>query len=159
MSKPTTAYEAIKINTSSRPKSWDGWNTLANDLQNGYIVLWQYHGVFAGIISNGTITWCKQPETEDKHIERIRAFNESKEYHFWRSSSGLVGRLRTDSNATNGDTLCADTAMLLRSVIVRQLGNSKEEEKWFITTRNYIDYNEIGQAGYVDSRFLKIEKK
>lgn len=159
MSETTTIYQAKPINTSHSTATWCGWNTLASDLQNGYIVLWQYHGVFVGIISNGNITWQKIPEADDKHIERIRAFNESMEYHFWRSSSGLVGRLRTDTTNAKMQGLCVDTAMLLRGVAVRQLSQSEEDEKWYLTTRNYIDYNEIGQAGYVDSRFLKIEKK
>lgn len=161
MSETTTIYQAKPINTSHSTATWCGWNTLASDLQNGYIVLWQYHGVFVGIISNGNITWQKIPEADDKHIERIRAFNESKEYHFWRSNGILKGRLRVDEDS--GETLCVDTAMLLRSVVANQLKLLDAElaasNNIQIKTRNYIDYNETGQAGYVDSRFLKIVKK
>jgi CRISPR-associated protein (TIGR03984 family) len=36
------------------------------------------------------------------------------------------------------------------------LGMDKTDNRLVLITRNYIDYNEIGQAGYVDSRFLNI---
>ncbi|MBK9270721.1 MAG: hypothetical protein IPM48_03920 [Saprospiraceae bacterium] len=155
MSDKTTAYQAKEINTSHEPITWSGLDTLASDLKNGHLLLWQYHGVFVGSITNGKISWQKTPETNAKHIERIRAFNESKEYHFWRNVSGLMGRLRTDIDGSKGEKLYVDTNMLLRGVIVRQLPISKEGEKWYITTRNYIEYNEIGQAGFVDSRFVE----
>ncbi len=36
----------------------------------------------------------------------------------------------------------------------------KNGKRFFVlTTRNYIDYNEIGQAGFIDTRFVKIEHK
>ncbi|ABP66125.1 hypothetical protein Csac_0488 [Caldicellulosiruptor saccharolyticus DSM 8903] len=47
---------------------------------------------------------------------------------------------------------------ILPSELIRE--NILSKDSYFVlVTRNYIDYNEIGQAGFIDSRFVKIEHK
>ena len=136
-------------------------NTIAKNLSDGYIVLWQHHGVFAGEIINGEINWTNKEviENDKDHIVRIRAFNPTTEYHIWRSGKDLKGRKRIDEgepvdeqNAKEGMTPFVKAEMVLRSIVTQQLNSYSK-----IVTRNYINHFDENnfQAGYVDSRFVK----
>jgi len=160
-------YTVATVKTSSSVYQFSSLEGIADELEKGFIILWQHHGVFAGEIENKQITWLYEnnegPKVYDKdqeeHVLRVRAFDENKEYHIWRSSQGLKARLRDDT-AGEETRQYVETSMVLRGVIAKPL---KTLEKYnnnktlFIKTRNYIHYNEIGQAGYVDSRFVRID--
>lgn len=157
----TPAYTLTYISSGSTSYNFESLETLALKLKEGNIILWQHHGVFAGEIAGGEISWAKREsiENDKSHIIRIRAFNPVKEYHIWRSGIYLKGRLRTDggesiNEPTPGETLIpfTDSEMVLRSVITKQVPEYSK-----IATRNYInrfDENNY-QAGYEDSRFVQ----
>ena len=159
--KMESAYNLKFISSRIDPYEFDVLDSIAEKLTSGYIILWQHHGVFAGEIKDAKITWNKTGviEKDTAHIVRIRAFNESTEFHIWRSGNDLKVRKRVDvgesANEQNIDyTLIpiVNTIMVLRAVIAQQItGCSK------IMTRNYInqfDENNF-QAAYSDSRLVK----
>ena len=126
---------------------------------------------------------CRDSETFSlKNIQRMRVFDQKREFHLWRDGTSWHGRLRTD-----------DTGEVLDIVVARQLlfgtgkpKNNKEpenppfttitedrgttlhlplkgiefteegklRERIFIKTHNYIKANSAGQSGYVDCRFV-----
>ena len=52
-----------------------------------------------------------------------------------------------------GIELLIHHSLLPENVVV-----TPKDRLWLIT-RNYIDYNDLGQAGYVDCRFVKIQSE
>jgi len=159
---PEACYKVLHVQTESNHYPYHSLDAIGTALKEGYIILWQHHAIFAGSIKNEEIKWLSAgaaPERETRHIVRLRAFNEKQEVHVWRSGSELKGRWREDNPAIH-ETLCpvVDTAMILRGIIAESLVGLSDEYKKTgflrINTRNYIGYNEMGQAGYVDSRFV-----
>lgn len=154
-------YDVRAFNSSTTPAVWSGLESIFKSIHNGWAVLWQHHNVFTGKVTNGMVHWLEgEPELEDTHLVRLRAFNEDVEYHFWRSGQEIRGRLRSDGSGDQTEYI--DTAMIVRSVVAKPL---KSQQKFAlgdisICTRNYIGYNaDTCQAGYVDSRFVNFIKK
>lgn len=157
------AYEIKDIKTKAEIVAWIDLYTISASIQEGWIVLWQHHAVFTGQIVLGKIKWLADelPVSGEKYLVRLRAFNKSKEYHFWRSGAQIKGRLRSDDLEGLVES-AIDTKMVLRSVVANPLKIASTElaeaEKITVTTRNYIGYHpETQQAGYVDSRFVSFE--
>lgn len=114
-----------------------------------------------------------------EELVRLRIFDEQKEMHIWRSNGELKGRLRTDTigketsyvevnqvmngtkfiNEGNGNIIATEEKGINYVLPFINLENidSEKKDRIVLVTRNYIDYNDISQAGYVDCRFVKIE--
>ncbi|HAA86400.1 MAG TPA: TIGR03984 family CRISPR-associated protein [Kosmotogaceae bacterium] len=116
-----------------------------------------------------------------KHLLRLRAFNENEEIYVWKNNQGLTGRFRTDGEGE--ETSYIDAQQVLWGTrfeelkdgtveLAEQRGISFKIPKEFLseesisissrlilTTRNYIEHNEIGQASFVDSRFVSISPR
>lgn len=154
-------YNIQEISSKVSPIIWENWDILAQKLKHGYLILWQHHGIFTGKINDGAIQWLTkehQPVQSETHIIRLRAFNETQEYHFWRSSGQLQGRLRMDGEGET--TEFVDTLMVLRGIVASSLFKEsavEKDEKILLKTRNYVSENSSFQAGYVDSRFVKFD--
>lgn len=154
-------YQIKTISSEAEPVEWLGLEVVTQEINNGYVVLWQHHAVFTGQIDKGAIQWLNDENlvSDDEHIVRLRAFNEEEEYYFWRTSDGIRGRLRKDSEA-EGEAEVIDTQMVLRSVVAKPLKKANvdlaEAKTIAVLTRNYID-PEANQASYIDSRFLDFE--
>lgn len=86
-----------------------------------------------------------------KKIIECRFFNESREILIKATSKGLVCRERDDTKLS----FEVNTA-LIRGEFVSQLEwvNGKSIA---IKKHDYIDYNELGVASYVDSRFVEFQ--
>jgi len=165
MTANKSKYEIIKIQSCSSNIQFETTEKIANELINGWIIHWQHHNVFLGLIKDSIIHW----NAEDKiikngndlsHFVRSRAFNKSTELHFWASNQSINGRRRIDSNGNS--TAVIDTNMVLRGQFSDAYIKHTEtkcftNKRVIIKTRNYIEYNTIGQATYTDSRFLNIE--
>jgi hypothetical protein len=157
------AYQIKTLSSKAESTEWLGLGAVIQEINNGYAVLWQHHAVFTGQINDGNIQWLnsEQPVDDDKHLVRLRAFNENQEYHFWRTSDGIKGRLRRDGG-TESKADVIDTQMVLRSVVANPLKKVNvefAEGTLAVLTRNYIGYdNDTKQAGYVDSRFVNFEQ-
>lgn len=154
----TQLYRIKKIASTASPVEWKGIEELTSHICNGYVVLWQHHAIFIGIIEVGKVHWLNDAQPVDGHNRflRLRAFNASTEYHFWRSGADFRGRLRIDAEGDSSEIV--DTKMKLRSVIGKPLRKAHPDlatEDLAVVTRNYISYDKATQqAGYVDSRFL-----
>ena len=158
-------YEIKTISSKTEPVKWQSLETIAELISDGFIVLWQHHAVFTGQLKGGVIHWqnVENPVAKDEHLVRLRAFNQKQEYHFWRTSEGIKGRLRTDDDTGNGAEV-VDTSMVLRGVVAKPLKikkvntELKEAKILGVLTRNYIEYSpKTQQAGYIDSRFVDFE--
>lgn len=157
-------YESKSFYTIGEDITWESLEYLAKELKEGWIVLWQYHTVTLGKIKADKVDWLAEAPAEpvDKHLVRLRAFNEKEEFHFWKQNQRVVGRHRIDSDGAPMN--CVDTKMLLRGGVAKLIYSGKRdkensEELFVAHTRNYIDFHsKTGQAGYVDCRFLDLEK-
>ncbi len=112
---------------------------------------------------------------EPKYLQKLRVFNENKELYLWEiSENEFKGRLRTDNQGKEEDIV--EAKQILWGTMVESLDNgwsriyekrgtelvvpfdnlviNDHEKRIKIRIRNYIDYNELGQVGYVDSRFV-----
>lgn len=122
----------------------------------------------------------------NKYLQKLRIFNEKEELYIWRSENKFKFRFRKDevceegkqteyidaqqimygnSFEDKGDFIEVSEKKGIRYIVPREfigninieeLSNSEGKNRLVLYTRNYIGYNEVGQAGFVDSRFLKI---
>ncbi|MBX2929799.1 MAG: hypothetical protein KF852_18340 [Saprospiraceae bacterium] len=157
----TPVYDIQQIASTSTPVAWESIEAIAQRIGEGYIILWQHHAISTGLIEGGKIHWRSEakPVMDDAHLLKIRAFNEVREYYFWRSSDGMRGRLRSDEDGEVQDFL--DAKMMLRSVVGKPLQKVRHDlvsNQLTLITRNYIGYDrDTYQAGYVDSRFVAFQ--
>jgi hypothetical protein len=155
--KLESVYKEKRCTSDVSSCTWSDLDTMIAEISEGWVVYWQYHQVFVGQIEGKLINWLNgvpNPQDQD-HLVRLRAFNEEKEFHFWRSGGQIKGRKRVDDGA-EGDTSYVETDMVLRSEIALPLKDVfGSDKKFWLVTRNYIGYDDAQQAGYVDSRFVK----
>jgi len=143
-------------------------------------VAWYYDEIVFYKIENGNFNITKRLD----ELVRLRLFDENKELHVWRSNGTLKGRLRSDSVEGDGDkTEFVEAKPYLNGTIflpsrsgsgffaTEKKGISYvlpfpelesligSENRITLLTRNYIGYSEIGQAGYIDCRFIKFDIK
>jgi CRISPR-associated protein (TIGR03984 family) len=150
----------------------------AVEVAEGYAVCWLHHAVLIGKIADGTI-YFRNNELPDysRHLLRMRIFNEERESHIWRSGTLCHYRKRHDSPGNTVEYVEAvqplwgtkaepDEASPNWSRLFEDRGIElfvpctgpvlNEHKRLSIVTRNYIgDVSDIGQAGYVDCRFIK----
>ena len=153
--------------------------SAADDTGEGYAVCWQHHSVTIGKVADGVLSFCinEQP-LYSRHLIRMRIFSKEKEYHIWKTGFQFNYRKRCDGQ---GDAIEYVEAIQPLwgtqtkpgskfpgwSCIFEQRGTElfvpfselsfKGDNRLSIVTRNYIGYNDIGQAGYVDCRFVKFD--
>jgi CRISPR-associated protein (TIGR03984 family) len=150
---------------------------LIKTFENARAVAWYYDEIVFYRIENST--WNKEMKGLDELV-RLRIFDEEKELHVWLSNGQLKSRLRTDSIGEG--TQFVDSRLVLNGTSFERMnhgvvatedkgiryelpypkfeilvGENSQKKRVAIITRNYIDHNEIGQAGYVDCRFLDFE--
>ncbi len=147
-------------------------------LKNGYIGCWLYNEVLFGRIKDGKISFYNDeiPNFE-RYAMRIRAFNENEEIHIWKSDGRFLCRYRKDGEGESCEYIdaqqvmlgtksakCGDFCEITENIGAKYMVPSEflngfslsPNRRLILKTRNYIGYNEIGQAGFVDSRFVKI---
>lgn len=168
-------YPIKKEKSISTTLEWKGWPEALNGFDNkAWVLATLHYGVFVGEVVNGKIEWKKDfddvpaslPQLEEKgfpdarQISELRIFDTHKEAYFWKDGSELLGRLRKDG-AEGDEVIYTETNLYSRGVVSRKLFDvlkTKKEEPIYIITRNYIGQNAIGQAGYVDCRFVEFKK-
>ena len=166
-----SGYNSFTINSHFVPYS--GERDIFDQIElfsNAKAVAWYFDKiVFYSIVNS---VWVDQ-KVELKYLVRLRLFNKDKELHVWRSNRILKARIRVDNDGP--DVLCVDAMPVLNGThfISQPTGIEATEEKgtrYFLPypelkipvhserirllTRNYIGWDEIEQAGYIDSRFL-----
>ncbi len=160
-------------------------NTLSNYFAgDGYIVAYLHYKVAVGKINGGKPEFFRNETFNPKYLLKLRAFNNDQELLIWPGNGYLFkGRLRIDGEnnsnddgeikcfieaeqvlwGTNYKTLDGGwtrlfekrgTGLIIPTDIKTQIKNiGKNRLK--IKTRNYIGFNEMGQAGYEDCRFVE----
>lgn len=172
-------YSAKRVKSESKTiadiATWEKLTTSFGD-ENAKAVVWYYDKIEFYYISKGA--WDRPPRIDLKNeVLRARIFNTRAEVHIWQSNGVLKGRLREDMDGSemefvrteqimNG-TDFVSTGNYLRVMeqkgtdyflpFEELLGQDAKIDRLKLITRNYIDYNKIGQAGYTDCRFEDIE--
>ncbi len=167
-------YKAITGKSHNTPvsiKTWDEVKVLLAESKT-LAVAWTITGV--KYYDNSTqAVW--DSEVLD-HVDRLRVFNENMEIFIFRVQGGWKGRMREDGKGKdacwveagqilNGENFKnTERGMQMTSkegvTFILSFANTSERDikRMKIITRNYIDYNSMGQAGFVDSRFVKFEQ-
>lgn len=143
----------------------------------GIAVAYLNYTVLVGKYENETLYFYKDQSFEIKQLQRLRVFNENKELLLWLKNETYNARLRVDGVGELLDVV--DAGQILWGTDVVSLDNGwslvyeargtelilplkgmeldKGKKRLKLKTRNYICANEVGQAGYFDSRFVSIE--
>ncbi|MCF8011045.1 MAG: TIGR03984 family CRISPR-associated protein [Clostridiales bacterium] len=142
---------------------------------NGEVVAYIDYKVLIGTFEKGKLFFYANEQFEPKYLQKLRVFNKDKEIYLWRTKECQFNiRARLDGQGYEKDIVDADQVIWGTkedrlengwSKIYEERGmelivpflnkNFNEKSRAKIKTRNYIDYNDLGQAGYVDCRFLE----
>ncbi|MCF6157620.1 MAG: TIGR03984 family CRISPR-associated protein [wastewater metagenome] len=171
-----------EIKSQSNPFPIDNIETMENlekciaaQIQDkSYVVAYLDYKVLIGTFENRGFHFFQNEEFDPKYIQKIRVFNQTQELYLWRSSDGMRGRYRTDEEGKEtfvvdaeqvlfgtkaeppdgGFTKITETRGTELTLPFSNLSVDDKRSRVFIKTRNYIDYNEVKQATYVDCRFM-----
>lgn len=160
------------------PHDSDIWSYVQDKFGStrSFIVAYLDYKVLIGTYEDGNYNFHKKETVESKYIQRLRVFNETKELHLWRTAEGLKGRLRIDSEGN--ESYVVDAYQVLFGTRSEPSGNytriseergtelflpfqdlevdvkKEKKSRTAVKTRNYIDYNNVFQATYIDCRFV-----
>jgi len=161
-------YKIETIQSSCRPYTWISLKNSLLIIANSEIILTQHHGVFTGTVKDGEVKWYTYagekgnndtlPMHEDAHVMELRIFNKEEELYVWRENEQLKGRFRSDGKGEVVDIVHVN--MRLRSVVAKRLFETlgtEREDKVGVRTRQYLDYDDLGQVKYTDIRFLEFK--
>lgn len=133
------------------------------------------------LIGKYSDTFFVNEQIDLESIQRIRIFNKKDELLLWRNDGKLKGRHRKDddgditawvvendqvlfgtkylvdnSSMENYNTITEDRGTEITLPFeVKDLDDKNKQNRIKIKTRNYVDYNEIHQATFVDSRLVE----
>ncbi len=154
------------------------------NFSEAFVILWLHYEVLFGTYRNGGLNFYKKlPNDFEKYLIKARIFDEEKELYVWREKdSKFSGRLRKDGTGKdeiefveskqvmygkkferigNGFTKVSETKgieYIVPDICFNTHNNLNESGITLVLySRNYIGYNQIGQAGFVDCRFVKIK--
>ena len=165
---------AIKSKSES-VKGVDNLGQIKDVIKNdSFVVAYLDYKVLIGKYANGSFSFFNNEQVDPKFIQRIRIFNKDEELMLWRSEGKLKGRYRKDNDGDkidvvdNNQVLFGTKAEEINGFmrlteergteIILPFDNLKvddNENRIKIKTRNYIGFNEIHQATYVDCRFIE----
>ena len=142
---------------------------------NAKAVAWYFDEIVFYNIENNN--W-NAPMKELADLVRLRIFDSNNELHIWRNNGVLNGRLRIDSIGEDVEyiigkpLLNGTTFNIVKPGIVAteekgiyfqlpypelEIIDDRNKDRIALITHNYIGYTDIGQAGYVDCRFVDFE--
>lgn len=142
-----------------------------------YVALWLDYKVLIGLWQDEKFRFYKDEPFELKYVQRLRAFNEQRELHVWRTNGKWKGRFRSDIAGepaeaveahqllfgTKGERLSPEfasieedrgTKLILPLQNLRFDKDGNPNTRVFIRTYNYVRPNTVHQASYVDCRFV-----
>lgn len=174
-------YEIKNIKSSKIPaqgemdiKASEIADLVRKHFKKAKAVCWLHYSLkFANVDEAGILKMDSEDlKNFEKHLIRLRVFDQTGELHIWRAGNILKYRLRTDSEGPGTDYI--DSNLLLNGTteevtteglkiteergikIILPFFEQKQGLRLKLHTRNYIRYNDIGQAGYFDCRFVDI---
>lgn len=168
------------ILTERQVKSWEDLQRIVDEyIQSGYVIAYLHYKVLIGKVKDKVLAFYRGETFDPKYLLKLRAFNEEKEVYLWRRTEGEFHvRFRIDGKGSKTDVV--DAEQILWGTSSRVLGDGwtllsenrgvelilpgnfeafkddKGEKRVKLKTRHYVGYNELGQAGYVDCRFMNI---
>ena len=150
----------------------------------GFVVCRLYHSVLIGrVAADGLEFYLNIKPDYERDLDQIRLFNGEGELFIWRDGAGVFRyRVREDgfgnkreeyveakqilwgTHASNPEPgwveIFEDRGIRLTLPVDNSSTVGKEarklDKRYALKTRSYIEYNEIGQAGYADCRFVAI---
>ena len=154
------------------------YGTLQNKIKDfikvpSLCVVYLDYEVMIGRFS-GTFSFYSNKTFKPKFIQKMRIFNENEELYFWRSEGTLKVRYRKDSEGNDCYVIDAEQVLFGTTGEYKEPGWTEiseergtklilpfdqvtvddKENRVKIKTRNYVGFNEIHQATYVDCRFV-----
>ena len=169
----------ISISSTSEPARYIKTGELKAQLkaflpEPALVVVFLDNRVLAGRWTGNLFQFYEGQTIEEKYIQRIRVFNQNKEFHAWRTFNGMKGRNRTDFQGTKVNVAIAEVVLFGTTSENKGNGFSEISEKrgtrllvpfenlvidekinrLFIKTHYYIECNPVGQATYTDCRFV-----
>ncbi len=151
---------------------------LKEHFETAYVVLWLDNEVMIGLWKDEKFVFSKNKTFDFKYVQRLRAFDNDKEIHIWRSGGQWNGRVRIDKDAGNDTDVVIAHQLLFGTKgknfdsqfieikedrgtkLILPIADFHFDEKGdpqsriFIKTYNYVTTNKIGQATYFDCRFV-----
>lgn len=142
---------------------------------DGFVVAYMDFALWIGRFSNDDGFEFQQGQLEARFLQRIRVFNAQEELLMWRVEEGFKARLRRDdetgereyavdaqqvlfgTNATTGDkgfTILEEQRGTIITLPFESLNVDEKKNRVRLKTRNYVQFNPVGQAGYHDCRFM-----
>jgi len=139
---------------------------------DAFVVAYLDYAVMAGRYSKGAFSFHESCVMDFTRIIKIRVFTGTKELFAWRTSGSLSARFRVDGEGEVMEAIDARQALWGTraeskgdfSLLTEERGfqiylpfgeitADSGEKRVFLTTRNYVGYNDLYQAGYCDCRF------
>lgn len=152
--------------------AWFADKVLFGNLEKGIVHFYNYE--FKGL------------DLGSEHVLKMRVFNELSELHIWRSGNSfgyryicdgakegqeaeyidaeqvMLGNYFSQSEDNNEFYMVTEKRRGIKYLVPAQIfADFDETKEWrlVLNTRNYIGYNAVGQAGFVDCRFVSLELK
>ncbi len=150
---------------------------IENIKEKSLAVVWLDYKVLIGTWDGKDFQFYNDETFENKYLQRMRVFNKDREMLIYRAGNGFKGRLRIDDKDGKDTEIIVATQVLFGTKkgkkcndsyteITEERGTSlvlpfgglnvdDKKKRIFIKTHNYIDYNAVNQATYVDCRFVE----
>lgn len=157
-----------------------GYNELESFLSenfkgDGFVILYLDYKVIIRKYNDGRIIFMENEKPfNPEFIQKLRLFNPKQELFIWRTEGKWKARLRKDEEGEDVSVVEANQILFGTTGIIENgytkliedrgtevilpfeiTGIDEKKNRVKIKTRNYIEYNELGQAGYIDSRFIE----
>ncbi|MHA1439593.1 MAG: type III-D CRISPR-associated protein Csx19 [Promethearchaeota archaeon] len=156
---------------------------ITSKVDNGYLICWLNHEILFGKIQDGNLIFFRNNLPNfDEHLIKLRVFNENKELYIWKNLNGFKYRYRIDQQGeTTYDYIDAKQIIWgtkskklteffseikeergIKFIIPSDWLNGKslnDNNRLIMKTRNYLSYNNLGQASFTDSRIVNIKLK
>jgi CRISPR-associated protein (TIGR03984 family) len=149
---------------------------ISGYFSEGLVLAYLNYKVLFGRFTVDKMVFYEKERFEPRYLLELRAFDASKELHLKRRNDQFFWRWRNDGVGEPCELVEAEQLLWGKLSKIDQKKNWQrlEEERGFslivpysggaigrrlaIRTRNYIDYNQLGQAGYVDSRLVSLKE-
>lgn len=172
-------YSAVRISDKCTELKTEGemLQLIAQNFpESGYCVAYLDYKVLLGTYAEKGLHFYDEEGITPHFVQRLRLFNVQREFLLWKTTDGFRWRNRIDDSSENGSPVEAveaeqvlwgtKSAPLERGwtrlweergmelVVPLEDVRVNPEQRLKLITRNYIAYNPLGQAGYVDCRFV-----
>jgi CRISPR-associated protein (TIGR03984 family) len=166
--------------TEQKCKAINTWQELeqlvGGFLQNGQVVAYLYYKVLIGKVDQGRLEFYNEEKFNPQYLLQLRIFNQDRELHIRRKdASRFLLRYRLDDIGVPIEAVEACQVLWGRSSEVASLQTGwvrlsekrgvelilpcnktpRKGSRFWLKTRNYIGYNDLHQAGYIDCRFVE----